>query len=177
MKTNKLLLTLFISIGLTLIPNHNAFGQRKGIQRQTAPKAAPLVAFKHLTVATGDCRFRLKDRYQRCESKAIFMELDNDRGVFTFSTTEKGKQVIFILSGGADRQPNLENYFLSIDKFRATIDGKFEVEDLPVRGECHIQMQPNTGHFEAIKCDIYEDKMRLDIRFYLDDIVKTEKVK
>jgi hypothetical protein len=83
---------------------------------------------------------------------------------------------VFTLSGGKDRQPNLENYYLSIDTLRLEIKGKPEAVGHSMEGECHFNLNRDATKFFYVKCDVYNRTKGTIYNFYLDRIAKSEKV-
>ena len=66
---------------------------------------------KYFAIFTGRCRFQMPEGSFPCNPKVVLISLRNGRSLLAFSSGE----IVFHLSGGQDRQPNLENYYLSID--------------------------------------------------------------
>jgi hypothetical protein len=77
---------------------------------------------------------------------------------------------LFELSGGKDRQPNLTNYYLSVDTLRIKRGKDDWVEDRGMEGECHFRMNKEATKFFNIKCDIYNRSKGSMYNFYLEDI-------
>lgn len=99
------------------------------------------------------------------------MNLANGRSVFTFA---RGKDNVFSLSGGKDRQPNLQNYYLSVDTFRIH-SGKTDASDTQMEGECHMHMNPDATKFYEIKCDVYNRAKGTLYKFYLENITSFDR--
>jgi hypothetical protein len=138
-----------------------------GIQPSRSP--TPTSA-NHFVVLTGQCRFQLIRGFSACDSKVMFARLANGRSLVTFV---KDQTIMFTLSGGPDRQPNLENYFLGIDTFRITKGNDDEVVDNAMEGECHFHMNKTATKFFFVKCDIYNRAKGTIYNFYLKNITKT----
>ncbi len=114
----------------------------------------------------GNCRFRLIEGFFSCNPGVLLTRLGNGRSIFTFA---KG-DTIFSLSGGKDRQPNLENYFLSIDTIRMLRKGKSDAVDDGMEGECHLRINAAGTKAYVLKCDIYNREKGTRYNFYLDNI-------
>jgi hypothetical protein len=67
---------------------------------------------------------------------------------------------IFDFEGSRDRQPNLENYFLSIDKAKfGLVSGKnIKGAQGSVAGDCHMLLNKEGNEFYEIKCDVFDRK-------------------
>jgi hypothetical protein len=77
---------------------------------------------------------------------------------------------MFTLSGGSDRQPNLENLYLSVDTLRMMENGKVLSEDKHMEGECHFNLNSEATKFFYIKCDVYDRAKGFGPKFYLENI-------
>src|SRR6266550_3837734 len=66
---------------------------------------------RYLAIFAGQCRFKMPKGGFPCDSRAALLSLRNGRSLLAFSRGE----ILYHLSGGHDRQPNPENYYLSID--------------------------------------------------------------
>jgi tetratricopeptide (TPR) repeat protein/predicted aspartyl protease len=75
----------------------------------------------------------------------------------------------FSISGAGDRQPNLENYFQSIDRIRI-MDGQKLQSETPMEGECHFHMNERATVFYFIHCDVYNRRKGVMFNFHLDNI-------
>lgn len=185
-KTIKSLLLLFIGLVLILSLNNDVFAQRKKktgkTKSSTTVKKSPPVqkqtptesSGNHFVALTGKCRFQLVEGFFPCEPKVAFIALANGRALITFIKRENGKEYLFTLSGGSDRQPNLENYYLGIDTFRMKIGDDDELVDDGMEGECHFQMDKTATNFYSVKCDIYNRSKGTLYNFYLENITKTD---
>ena len=120
---------------------------------------------KAITFFTGECRFQLVQGFFPCQKTVMWLELKNGRAVVSFFKDD----VAFGLSGGRDRQPNLENYYLSVDTVRVTRKGKPD-ETGEVEGECHFRANRSASRFYFIRCDVYNRKVGFAWNFYLDSI-------
>jgi hypothetical protein len=98
-------------------------------------------------------------------------ELKNGRSLLTFITGN----TLFFLSCGKDRQPNLENYYLSVDTLRMKLDSGRTAEDHNMEGECHLQLNNQATKFYNIRCDIYDRARKLGYNFYLEHIKKFDR--
>jgi hypothetical protein len=83
---------------------------------------------------------------------------------------------LFFLSGSKDRQPNLENYYLSIDRFTFQPEGRNDqLADHSMEGECHFRMNKSATRFFEIKCDVYNRMKGTIDNFYLGNIQKIDR--
>jgi hypothetical protein len=103
----------------------------------------------------------------------MFAQLANGRSVLTFARN-KPKTAMFTLSGGPDRQPNLENYSLGIDTLRIKTGDDDELVDTHMEGECHFHMNKTATKFFFIKCDVYDRAVETVYAFYIENIRKTD---
>lgn len=124
------------------------------------------IDLKRLVVYTGKCRFQLIQGFFPCDSKVIYSLLRNGRTLIAFT---KGEHM-FTVVGGSDRQPNLENYYVSLDKIIVDKNGKQEAQDPNMEGECHLKMNREATKFYFIKCDIYNRSKGSVYNFYLENI-------
>jgi hypothetical protein len=99
-----------------------------------------------------------------------YVQLGNGRSLVTFQKD----RVVFTLAGGRDRQPNLENYYLSIDTLRLKNGEGQEDEDRGMEGECHFSLNKDATVFYFVKCDIYNRAKGSLYNFYLERITKTD---
>ena len=187
MKPIKSLLLLFVSLVLIFSSNSGVFAQQK--KKTSKTKRSPTVkksqsvkkqtqtesSGNNFVALTGKCRFQLVEGFFPCDPKVAFIVLANGRSLVTFMKREKGKDYLFTLSGGSDRQPNLENYYLSIDTFRMKIGDADENGDDGMEGECHFQMNKTATNFYSVKCDIYNRAKGTLYNFYLENITKTDR--
>jgi hypothetical protein len=121
-------------------------------EEENPPKTGALEAdITSMTSFRGKCRFQVVKGFSRCENAVLFIELENKRAILIFA---KDKD-IFELSGGSDRQPNLENYFLSIDTVRTLEDSHTVAQSKEMEGECHFKLNKQASKFYFIKCDVY----------------------
>ena len=124
------------------------------------------------TLFTGTCRLQIVEGFFPCDEKVGFFELDNDRSFITF--LKDGR--VFTVSGGSDRQPNLNNYYLAIDTFRMTKDGKLTAEDKNMEGECHFELNDDASEFFSVKCDVFDRGKGASFKFYLENISSTQRM-
>jgi hypothetical protein len=124
------------------------------------------VGVKRITSFEGTCRMQLVQGMLPCDSKVAWVELRNGRSFLTF--TKGGYS--FTVSGGNDRQPNLENYFQSIDTLRMLKSGNLEAEDSGMEGECHHRLGKDAKRFFFIRCDVYNRSKGHIYKFHLENI-------
>ena len=148
----------------------SAVKKSQSVQKQTSAESSG----NHLVILTGKCRLQLVEGFFPCDSKVLFAQLANGRSLLTFIKHEKDKEYLFTLSGGTDRQPNLENYYLGIDTFRIKIGDADEISDDGMEGECHFRMNKTATDFYSVKCDIYNRPKGTLYNFYLENITKTD---
>ncbi len=157
MQTCKNNIQLIISYILILciafiIQNKSLLAQESGPQR--------------IVVYDGDCKLQLVKGFFPCDNKVIYTLLKNGRTLIAFM---KGNDM-FTVVGGADRQPNLENYYVSLDKFIINKGEKVVATDTNMEGECHFRMNKDATIFYSIKCDIYNRQKGTLYNFYLENI-------
>jgi hypothetical protein len=124
------------------------------------------VRVKRITSFEGTCRMQLVEGMIPCDSKVAWVELHNGRSFLTFMKEDYS----FTVSGGNDRQPNLENYFASIDTLRISKSGNLEAEDNSMEGECHFRLTKDTKRFFFIRCDVYNRSKGSLYKFHLENI-------
>lgn len=129
----------------------------------------------NLATLTGKCRFQLVAGFFPCDPKVIYAQLATGVSHLTFVKTEKGKQILFTLSGRSDRQPNLENYYLQIDTVSMDGFNSDGATDNGMEGECHFRMNKAGTNFFSIKCDVYNRSKGSLYNFYLENITKTQR--
>ena len=132
----------------------------------TTPSFAQEGGPQRIVVYTGDCRFQLITGFFPCDSKVVYTLLKNGRTLLAFM---KGEDM-FTVVGGADRQPNLENYYVSLDKLIINKGEKVVATDPNMEGECHFRMNRDATKFYSIKCDIYNRSKGSLSNFYLENI-------
>lgn len=111
--------------------------------------------------------FSVGGRFLSCSEKVAYTELKNGRSVLSFFVNDNA---VFTLSGGKDRQPNLENYYLSIDTLRMKLKDREEAVDHGMEGECHFRMNKSATKFFEIKCDVYNRAKGTIYNFYVENI-------
>jgi hypothetical protein len=162
-------MTKTVAIAILLLSSFGA-----NAQRRRTPPAPPTRStdspIRDLAILTGQCRFQLVRGFFRCDDKVVLAQLANDRSVITFI---KGN-IQFHLSGGHDRQPNLENYYLAIDTVAITNPGEQDAEDRGMEGECHFRMNKTGNKFFFVKCDISNRSKGSMYNFYLENIRTTK---
>lgn len=129
----------------------------------------------NLATLTGKCRFQLVAGFFPCDPKVIYAQLATGVSHLTFVKTEKGKQILFTLSGRSDRQPNLENYYLQIDTVSMDGFNSDGATDNGMEGECHFRMNKAGTNFFSVKCDVYNRSKGSMYNFYLEGITKTDR--
>lgn len=129
---------------------------------------------EYIVLFKGTCKYKFVNResFFPCDSSVTFTNFKNHTSEFKF--TAQDSAVIFIFSGHKDRQPNLENYFLSVDTAKfGEASGKGAQGK--VEGECHMRMNEDGSTFYEIKCDVFDRKTGISFNFYLTDISSIEK--
>jgi hypothetical protein len=125
----------------------------------------------------GTCKakFLNREEFIPCDPIVHFTNYDNHRSTFEFSSN-KGA-VVFVFEGGRDKQPDLENYELVVDKVRfgEVRDGKVDGAEGSAEGGCHVRMNKDASEFYEIKCDAFSRQARLVFNFYLTEITQFEK--
>jgi hypothetical protein len=121
---------------------------------------------QRIVIYTGECRFQLIKGFFPCDSKVVYTLLKNGRTLIAFMKDEN----MFTVVGGADRQPNLENYYVSLDKLIINKGEKVVATDSNMEGECHFHMNRDATKFYSITCDIYNRSKGSLSNFYLENI-------
>ena len=135
-------------------------------------KRAGDFGIKYSVIFFGKCRYQLVQGFFPCDEKLIWNALKNGRMVLSFITDK----MLFHLSGGGDRQPNLENYYVSIDTFTMQkIPGGEPARDERMEGECHFRLNKDASKFYDVKCDVYDRAKGLGGNFYLEGIRKFDR--
>lgn len=144
-------------------------------QRTSPPSAqAPGTtdnSIKNLVTFVGRCRFQIVSGFFDCDPKAVYAQLRNNRSMVVF----KSGDTSFTLSGGRDRQPNLDNYYIGIDRFKMERSGSSPSEDNGMEGECHFKLNNDATKFYSVKCDIYNRSRGTTYNFYLENISSFER--
>lgn len=78
------------------------------------------------------------------------------------------------VAGAGDRQPRLEDYYISIDTLRINIHGRPEAVDKNMEGECHIRVTREQGNFRQIECDVYDRAKGLSFSARVDNIIDSK---
>jgi hypothetical protein len=123
---------------------------------------------KDLVIFTGQCRFQIQKGSSPCDDKVAWINLRSGRSLLAFSKGE----ILFRLSGERDRQPNLENYYLSIDSL-GIHSPDVDAVDRGLEGECHFRLNRDATKFFFVKCDVYNRAQGEMYNFTLDKITKT----
>jgi len=140
-----------------------------------APARAPAgdIDLKRMTTFSGKCQYQLFAGLLPCKDAVVFGEHRNGRLQLIFVSD----QLIYSLSGGSDRQPNLNNYYVAIDTLRMTPSSKPDkpAEDKGMEGECHFTLNDEGTEFYFIKCDVYNRQKGTQYKFYLEGITTFDK--
>jgi hypothetical protein len=137
----------------------------------TSNAAEPDINIRNMVAVEGECRIELVKGagYGRCDDGVIYMLFKNGRHVIMFHI----KDDVIALAGAGDRQPRLEDYYLTIDTFRLNIRGRKEAVDTNMEGECHIRITRERGDFRRIECDAYDRAKGLGVSARVDNIRKS----
>lgn len=139
---------------------------------ERSSKAAGDIGIKYSVVFHGKCRYQLVQGFFPCNETMIWNALKNGRMVLSFITD----QMLFHLSGSKDRQPNLENYYVSIDTFTMQkMPSREAVSDRSMEGECHFRLNRDATKFFDVKCDVYDRAKGSGSNFYLEGIRKFDR--
>ena len=128
-------------------------------------------ALKRITGLVGECRIELGSGFTPCDPNVIWMELTNGRALLIF----KKDKTIYTLSGGRDRQPNLEDFYQGIDTFRLAVDGVEKKKDMKMEGECHFSINKDASKFYFIKCEVYNRAKGSRYNLYLENIISFDR--
>jgi hypothetical protein len=104
-----------------------------------------------------------------CDPKVGFVVIGNGRSFVSFSS---GK-LSLAFAGGHDRQPNLNNYYLSVDTIRMMKGGKQVAVDREMEGECHMTLSDDRDAFYLVHCDAYNRRTNEGHFFHLDNVTNT----
>ena len=124
-------------------------------------------------VLKGQCRMELVQGagFGPCADIVLCINFKNHVSAVLF--VEPKGDTKFVLKGEKDRQPNLENYFLSVDTLTIKPSDGTMLEDHNMEGECHFFSNKAGSKFVFVKCDIYDRAHRIGGRFYLEHIRET----
>src|SRR5579871_4650217 len=125
---------------------------------------------KAMTFFKGDCKMQIVEGYSPCRADVMWGEFTTGRAALMFFKDN----LAFSISGSGDRQPNLENYFQSVDRIRIMEGPKLKTE-IPMEGECHFSMNEQATAFYYIHCDVYNRRQSIAFNFHLDNIVNFER--
>ena len=128
-------------------------------------------SLKRITGLVGECRIELGSGFTPCDPHVIWTELTNGRALLIF----KKDKTIYTLSGGRDRQPNLEDFYQGIDTFRLAVDGVEKKKDMKMEGECHFSINKDASKFYFIKCEVYNRAKGSRYNLYLENIVSFDR--
>jgi hypothetical protein len=131
----------------------------------SARESANRIKPKLLTLE-GTCKLQLFAGWIPCDQRVVFTVVGNGRSFFTFFGPDNSA---FSLSGGRDRQPNSENYYLTIDTLRIK-KGAQDDTDAKVEGECHLRLNQDASQFYELKCDARSRAAGLAFTFVLEDV-------
>lgn len=123
---------------------------------------------RYLAIFIGQCRFKMPKGGFPCDSRVALLSLRNGRSLLAFSRGE----ILYHLSGGHDRQPNPENYYLSIDSLGIQ-SPDINAVDRNMEGECHFRLNKDASKFFSIECGVYNRAQGENYNFVLDKITKT----
>lgn len=135
--------------------------------------ASPLAAQTapaHVTSFEGECEFTLPNAPTgKCNAGVLWLIMGNGRSIVMFSFANDRQKTTFSLAGGKDRQPNPENYYLSVDTLRTTFYDKKEIVT-DTEGECHFGLNAAGTRYHSIICLIYNRRQGITFNFSLNDI-------
>jgi hypothetical protein len=116
----------------------------------------------------GDCQMKLdiNKTYQPCNTNVLHTIFQNGRTGVTFIKDGTSYSIF----GGRDRQPELENYYISMDSIRIMKDGRYVLDDPNINGECHLKMNKAATKFYLLDCDIFNSINGSSYRFELQNI-------
>jgi hypothetical protein len=135
---------------------------------------SPLAAQKgatHVSSFEGHCELTLPNvPTGPCNSGVLWLVMQNGRSIVTFTfTDDRKRQTTFPLAGGKDRQPNPENYYLSVDTLRTNFYNTKELV-ADTEGECHFSLNEPGTRYYFIRCLIYNRRQGITFNFTLNDI-------
>ena len=121
-----------------------------------------------MVVLTGQCRMQPISELSiiPCDNEVIFSVLRTGRSHLVVTRTNE----TYVLAGGSDRQPDLENYFLIIDTLITDVPNRGRTEDRNMEGECHFRVSKSGVKFYSIRCDVYDRVKGRGFKLYLDNI-------
>jgi hypothetical protein len=120
----------------------------------------------------GSCKVKIVEGFFPCDNKVTLVQFRSGAGAQLAFAKDNMK---FVLSSHRDRQPNLENYYASIDKMEIFKDDAIVASDNRMEGECHLSLNAEATEFYSLKCDIYDRSKGLGFSFYLEDIKSFDK--
>jgi len=141
--------------------------------RDQSASAGDSAELEYKLIFKGTCEFKFLNRtsFLSCDQNVTFENFKTRISVFTFTV---GNSDVFKFSGGTDRQPNLENYYLNVDTAKFGKLSGMGVQG-EVEGECHMRMNKDGSEFYEIKCDVFDRKADIMFNFYLKNIISFEK--
>ena len=116
-----------------------------------------------MTFFKGNCKMQVVQGYFPCKDAVMWGEYTTERASIMFFKDN------MTFSGIGDRQPNLENYFQSIDRIRI-MDGQKIKAETPMEGECHFHLNEQATLFYFIHCDVYNRQKGIAFNFHLDNV-------
>jgi hypothetical protein len=135
-------------------------------------EATGKIGIKYTVLFLGKCRYQLVRGFFPCDDKVIWAALQNGRMLLSFNAGT----MLFYLSGGKDRQPNLTNYYIGIDTLvMQKIPSMDTVRDPHMEGECHFLLNRDATKFFDVRCDVYDRSKGLVENFYLEGIRKFDR--
>lgn len=116
----------------------------------------------------GECRMKLDSNkaYRACAANVNYTLFQNGRITISFLKDDTS----YSISGGSDRQPELENYYVSIDTIHIIKNGERILEDSSMNGECHLKMNKAATKFFSLDCDLFNSNSGVVYRFELQNI-------
>ena len=105
-----------------------------------------------------------------CDPVVTLIHYKKNVSVYEFSVNKS--ETVFRFEGDKDRQPNLENYYLSVNKamFGVVHGNEIDGSQGHVEGECHMRQNADGTVFYDIKCDVYDRRTGMSFNFVLSDI-------
>lgn len=125
--------------------------------------------WKTLIRLTGKCQYQLFKELGSipCSNSIKYGVLPNGRAMFMFGNDK----TTYVLSGGEDRQPRLEDYYLSVDTVRILQGGQQVAEDTNMEGECHWRTNKQGNITYEIRCDSYDRAKGMGVSLYFDKFI------
>lgn len=105
-----------------------------------------------LAAFEGTCKCKLIAGWFPCSPKVGDSALPNGRSFVQFEAEDKQ----FAFSGGYDRQPDINDLFLTVDTVRILRGGRQLAIDDRMEGECHLVFNDDASAFESVHCDAWD---------------------